>query len=60
MALGIEGGPCDGQEITVPVQGHGRPPGEQMLDSARYVLRMHGMEPHPAADWHYCYVPAGR
>ncbi|WPO74013.1 hypothetical protein [Streptomyces sp. KN37] len=57
MTLGIEGGPFDGREITVPVGEHGRPAGEQVLDGARYVLRMWGVAPHPEADWHYCHVP---
>ncbi|MBA2951603.1 hypothetical protein [Streptomyces himalayensis] len=56
LTLGIEGGPRDGGEITVPVGDHGRPAGEQTIGGARYVLRMFGAPPHDDADWHYCWV----
>ncbi|SDL28168.1 hypothetical protein [Streptomyces indicus] len=56
ISLGIEGGPCDGQEITVPVGEHGRPAGQLELGGASYVLRMFGAEPHADADWHYCHM----
>ena len=56
MTLGIEGGPRDGGEITVPVIEHGRPAGMLELDGAAYVLRMFGVVPHEAADWHYCHL----
>ncbi|MGW0131906.1 hypothetical protein [Streptomyces sp. NPDC003299] len=60
MRLGIEGGPADGGEVTVQPGEHGRPPGQIEVSGAEYVLRMFGADPHPTADWHYCWVRPGR
>lgn len=56
MRLGVEGGPADGSEVVVEPGESGRPAGEMELDGAAYVLRMFGADPHPDADWHYCWL----
>lgn len=55
LRLGVEGGPADGAEVVVETV-NGQPPVVQQLAGARYVLRWHGVSPHPDADWHYCHV----
>ncbi len=52
MRLGVEGGPADGHEVMVHTDT-GLPPGRQILQGARYVLRVWGAAPHEEADWHY-------
>lgn len=56
MRLGVEGGPADGREVLVQAGGHGRPPGQLELAGVLYVLRMFGADPHPRAEWHYCWL----
>ncbi|MDT7847216.1 hypothetical protein [Streptomyces justiciae] len=59
IRLGVEGGPADGAEVVVEVDGSGQPPGEMEISHARYVLRMFGADPHPDEEWHYCWVRTG-
>lgn len=56
MRLGVEGGPADGREVITTAGEHDRPPGRIELDDNIYVLRMFGADPHPDADWHYCWL----
>ncbi|WP_199550372.1 hypothetical protein [Streptomyces sp. N35] len=56
LTLRIEGGPCDGQAITLPVIEDGQPAGMLELGGAIQVLHMSGAEPHEHADWHYCHL----
>lgn len=56
MRLGVEGGPADGREVVAEVGESGRPLGSREIDGAQYVLRMWGADPHPNAEWHYCWL----
>ncbi|MFE6408166.1 hypothetical protein ACFVOR_14670 [Streptomyces sp. NPDC057837] len=56
MQLGVEGGPADGGEVTVQTGELGRPPGQMEISGDTYVLRMFGADPHPGAEWHYCWL----
>jgi hypothetical protein len=56
MRLGVEGGPADGEEVTVKSGELGRPSGRIELHGDTYVLRMFGADPHPHAAWHYCWL----
>ncbi|MFC9682712.1 hypothetical protein [Streptomyces sp. NPDC056948] len=55
MRLGVEGGPADGEEVTVQAGERGRPAGRMEISGGTYLLRMHGADPHPDAGWHYCW-----
>ncbi|MFP3986898.1 hypothetical protein U9R90_05225 [Streptomyces sp. E11-3] len=57
--LGIEGGPRDGQVLTVEPEADGIPPHLISLDGAWYVRIPVGIPPHDER-WHYCHRPPGR
>lgn len=52
--LGIEGGPHDGQAITVDADTEGWPPYLQSLDGHLYVRMPFGLQPYDP-HWHYCH-----
>jgi hypothetical protein len=52
--LGVEGGPLDGQAVTVEADEEGWPPYRQSWEGAVYVRMPFGLEPYDP-HWHYCH-----
>lgn len=54
ITIGIEGGPADGEHITVTTGADGQPPAVQDIRGGRYVLDWPGIQPWDDG-WHYCH-----